>query len=229
MRLPNDTQRHSIYGQTGSGKTVAGLWALERRSFDKKPWFILDFKGDPTIKRIPRLEEIKVSSSPPKHAGLYVVRPFPHETGDITQFLWKIWDRGKTGLFVDEAYMLGKTNKAYNSLLTQGRSKHVPIIALSQRPSWLSPFQMSESDFHQVFHIAKPDDFKNLQEWIPPLLPTRRDYHSQYYDVSKGTLDYLLPVPDEEEILDRFDLKMRRPIRHFSGLFSVPDKERKRA
>lgn len=216
MRLANDTQRHAIYGQAGSGKTVAGLWALERRSFDKRPWFILDYKGDPTIKRIPRLERVDPLHAPTKHPGLYVMRPFPGD--NIDAWLWQVWDRGKTGLFVDEGYMLGRFNKPFNAILTQGRSKRIPVIALSQRPSWLSPFLMSEADFHQVMHVQNPDDFKKLQQWIPGVQPTRRNFHSQYYDVATGELEYLKPVPDEEEILDRFDRKVPRRIHHFRGL-----------
>lgn len=218
FRLPNDTQRHAIYGQTGSGKTVAGLWALEKRSFVSKPWYIFDFKADPTIKRIPRLEEIDIRSPPPKQPGLYVTRPFPGEDAEVTHFLWQVWDKGKRGLFVDEGYMFGRFNKAWNAILTQGRSKRIPVIALSQRPSWLSPFLMSESDFHQVMHVQKPEDVKLLSSWIPGLQPTRRDFHSQYYDVAKGELTRLQPVPDEEEILDRFDVKMPRKIKLFSEL-----------
>lgn len=219
MRLPNDSQRLNIYGQTGSGKTVAGLWHLEKRNFLRLPWMMFDFKRDPTIARIPRLEEIDVNSSPPKQPGVYVVRPLPGvEDDQVTNMLWKIWDRGKTGVFADEAYMFGRLNKAYNSILTQGRAKRIPVIACSQRPSWLSPFQMSEAEFHQVMHIQKPEDVKTLKSWIPGLQPTKRDFHSQYFDVVRGQLDYLLPVPDEEEILDRFGSKMPHRVHHVTGL-----------
>ena len=44
-----------IYGKTGSGKTVVGLWALEKRSFLRKPWVIIDYKRDKIIRQIPRL------------------------------------------------------------------------------------------------------------------------------------------------------------------------------
>src|SRR5579862_5410488 len=104
MRLANDTQRHAIYGQTGSGKTVAGLWALEKRGWDKRPWTIFDFKGDPLIGRIPRLEEIDIRAAPPKHRGLYVVRPLPGDDKEVADYMWRVWEKGKHGLFVDEGY-----------------------------------------------------------------------------------------------------------------------------
>ena len=218
MRLPNDTQRVAIYGQTGSGKTVAGLWHLEKRSWLRRPWIIFDTKRDPTIARIPRLEEIDVNKPPPKKAGLYVTRPRPDQEAEVTQLMWRIWHNEKTGLFIDEGYMIGRFNKAFNAILTQGRSKQVPVIGLSQRPSWLSPFFMSEMDFHQVLHVQNPADVQRLQEWIPGLRPTQRNYHSQYYDVASGDLTYLKPVPPEAELLDRFDKKMPKRVRVFSNL-----------
>lgn len=230
MRLPDDTQRHMIYGKTGSGKTVVGLWALEKRNFLSRPWFVLDFKRDPTIKRIPRLVEVDIRDKPTKHPGLYVVRPMPGDEEEVTSFLWKVWQRENTGLFIDEGYMVGRFNKALAAILTQGRSKHIPMIGLSQRPSWLSPFWMSEADFHQVMYVTRPTDVKALREWIPGWTPAQtQDYTSQYFDVSNNDLTYLRPVPSEDEILDRFDLKMPRRVRLFIGLVgNVPASRRKR-
>jgi hypothetical protein len=230
MKIPNDSQHLSIYGQTGSGKTDAGLWHLEQRSFTRRPWYIFDFKGDPTISQISRLEEIDIRHKPPKQPGLYVTRPIPdHDESAVVKFLWEIWREGKRGIFVDEAYMMGRFNKAFDTIMVQGRAIHVPVIALSQRPSWLGRFQMSETSFHQVMHIQNPRDVKTLQEWIPGLQPTQRDYHSQYYDVARGTLEYLRPVPHHDEVLDRFDHKMPRRVRLFRGLERNTISSRKRA
>lgn len=230
MRLPRDDQHLTIYGQNGSGKTDAGLWHLEQRSFLRMPWYIFDWKGDPTIAQIPRLDEIDIRHEPPKRAGLYVVRPIPeHDEKYVSQFLWRIWDKGKRGLFVDEAYMMGRYNKAYDTIMVQGRALRIPVIALSQRPSWLSRFQMSETTFHQVMHLQNPVDVKRLQEWIPGLKPTRRDYHSQYYDTVRGSLEQLAPVPHHDEVLNRFDAKMPRRVPVFRGLASNSTAPRKRA
>lgn len=230
FKLPNDSQHLSIYGQNGSGKTVVGLWHLEQRNFHTMPWILFDFKGDPTIRDIPRLEEIDVRSHPPKHKGLYVVRPIPdHDEQHLSRFLWRIWDRGKTGIMNDEAYMMGRFNKAYDTIMVQGRALRIPVIALSQRPSWLSRFQMSEASYHQVLHLQNPRDVKTLQEWIPGLAPTRRDYRSQYYSTLTGELIQLEPVPHEDEILNRFDMKMLRRVPLFRGIASNSSKPRRRA
>jgi len=226
VRLPNDTQRHAIYGKTGSGKTVAGLWALEKRSWDRMPWIIVDFKRDPTIARIPRLEEVDIDSKPPKQAGLYVVRPLPQSSDEVDDYLWKVWKRGRTGMMFDEGYMVGRFSKPFNAILTQGRSLRLPVITLSQRPSWLSPFLMSEADFHQVFYLQRPSDLKIIREWMPITRELRPDYTSHYYDVSRNKLTYLKPVPEEDEILNRFDLHMPRRTRLFRGITSQARRSR---
>lgn len=228
MRFPNDTQRHMIYGMTGSGKTVAGLWALEKRNFQARPWVILDFKRDGTIARIPRLEEIDIRSKIPKQPGLYVTRPLPNSDDDVDQFLWRIWEKMKTGLFIDEGYMINRFSKAYSAILTQGRSLRIPVIGLSQRPSWLNAFHMSEADFHQVFYMQNPADVKKVMEWVPYSGQMEKNFHSYYFDVSKAKLEYLGPVPDEDEILNRFDLKMPRRLHLFKGITVNAQRARKR-
>jgi hypothetical protein len=226
MNFPRDNQRHTIYGKTGSGKTVAGLWALEKRSWDKIPWIILDIKRDQTIAQIPRLEEIDIERAPPKQRGLYVTRPVPQSDDHIDRFLWDVWKRGNIGLMVDEGYMINRFSKPWQAVLTQGRSLRIPVITLTQRPSWVSPFLMSETDYHQAFFLQAPADVDKLAEWNVPV-PPHQDYSSWYYDVPKNLWTRLAPVPDEQEILDRFDRKMPRRIRMLHGLASnVPRRRR---
>ena len=216
MKFPDDTQRHAIVGRTGSGKTQAALWALQKRSYTAMPWIIIDYKGDSGIAKIPGLKEINVNRAPPKHAGLYVVRPFPDVDDEaLDNMMWKIWANGKTGVFLDEGYMISRYNKAYRALLTQGRSKRIPIITLSQSPAWISPFIFRESEFIQMFHLQTPADKQRMGEFIPGADPSALDkYHSYYFNVLDYELTHLSPVPKLGEILDRFDQK-RPPKRWF--------------
>lgn len=215
MRLPNDTERHAILGMTGSGKTLFGLYSLQKRSYHRMPWIIVDYKGDPSIAQIPHVNQIDVRDKPPRTRGLYVVRPLPHENDEIEELLWNVWKRGKTGLFFDEAYMIGRYSKALRAILTQGRAKKIPVITLSQQPVWISPFVLSEADFISAFYLHKPADVKTVRDFIPGavanMLPR---FHSYYYDVKANRRDFLAPCPDEAEILERFDHKPGR-IRYF--------------
>lgn len=216
FRLPADDQRHVIYGKTGSGKTVAGLWALEKRSFDRKPWIIFDTKRDSHIAKIPRLEEIDFRRNAPTKPGLYVVRPMPGD--DFEGLLWSIWENESTGVFIDESYMIPRFSKAHDALQTQGRSKDIPIISLTQRPSWLSRFVMDSCDFHQVFFVQRPADIQTIREWVPgSAVPSRQDHTSVYYDVPDITLTKLSPVPPISEILTRFNDKMPRRAKLMRG------------
>lgn len=213
MRFPADTDRHSIFGMTGSGKTVFALWCLSRRSYPTMPWIIIDFKCDENIAAIPGLKEISITAKPPKHPGLYVVRPMPHEEEEVDAFLWRIWERGRTGVYIDEGYMIGRFNKALRAILTQGRSKRIPVITLSQRPAWISPFILSESEFISTFFLHTKADVDRVREWVPGVREMPRDFCSYYWSVKDRELQYLAPVPPMAEILNRFDL--RRPRRRF--------------
>jgi hypothetical protein len=204
--LPNDTQHLLELGRTGSGKTVAGLWHLSQRSFDTKPWVIFDTKGDENIEKIGRIDGVKhirLSDNLSKN-GLHIVRPRPNQQEEIDAFLWRVHQRNNVGLYFDEGYMVGKSD-ALDALLTQGRSKRIPIIILSQRPAWLSRFCFSEASFYQVFQLIDRRDRVTVQQFIPK---DRADmdiplpaYNSLWYDVKQDRALQFSPVPPSDAIL----------------------------
>jgi hypothetical protein len=207
-RLPTDATRHMIVGMTGSGKTQAGVYALSKRSFDKMPWTIIDFKRDKLINKIPRVEEYDYTQRKlPKAPGLYVVRPDPRDDDELMeQFLFRIWDQEKHGFFLDEGYMIKHHSKGLRALLTQGRSKRTPGILLSQRPAYVSPFLLSESEFIQAFSLRNPNDLDRMHKTIYTKdMPAHKSYKSLWYDVEMNKLTTLAPVPPMAEILSRFD------------------------
>lgn len=218
MRLPNDTERHAIYGMTGSGKTHFALYCLSFRSFDRMPWIIIDFKRDPLIAEIPGLTEIHIDDKLPKRSGLYVVRPEPSDvdSGAITAWLYRVWKQERIGLYLDEGYMIRKLDPGLRTVLTQGRSKRLPMIILSQRPAWVCPFIQSESEFKSIFYLQNPADVQRVSEWLPPQsgidIPSLPKRHSYWYSVADRDLKLFGPCPGETEIMQRFDA--RRP-RHF--------------
>jgi len=223
FQFPTDQQRLTIVGATGSGKTVAAMWQLSHRDFDRKPWMIYNFKHDELIDGINGAQHIGVDAPPPERPGIYVVHPHPAQTDAVDAQMWAIWEREDIGVYVDEGFMIGRNSTGFRALLTQGRSKHIPLITLSQRPVWMDRFVFTESEFLQVFRLQHRMDTKKMEEFIPnpnvdrappnnkhPLETRLPEYWSYYYDVGRDRLEKMRPTPDADAILDTIDLKLRR-------------------
>jgi hypothetical protein len=212
INWPNDSQHLTVVGRTGTGKTHAGMWHLSGRNFVTKPWVILDTKGDEFIEEIGEFRNVKELSlkDVPGKKGLHIVRPLPHQKPQLDAFLWKIWARGRCGIFCDEGYML-KGIPAFDTLLTQGRSKKIPLIILAQRPAWISRFVFSEASFYQIFDLNDQRDWDTIGEVIPldrlPFDPQEAlaDHGSLWYDVKARRCSVFSPVPPRDAILETFE------------------------
>lgn len=209
--LPNESERIAIVGRTGSGKTQAAIWQLSRRDWDKKPWVIFNFKGDALIDDLPGTQDLDIRAAAPKNPGLYIVRPLPDEKEEVDSFLFRCWKQENIGLYADEGYMLTGL-KYFRACLTQGRSKHIPMIVLSQRPRWIDTFVWSESDYLQAFHLTREDDRDTIETHIPGYTRARLEpYWSLWHDEKRNQTLKLQPVPTADELLRTF--KDRLPNR----------------
>lgn len=192
IRLPTKNHRLIIVGKTGSGKTLAGLWHLGMadRSI---PWVIIDYKKDASIAALnPEPFDPRANLEAGK---LYRYAPLPNDP-NVEGLLWTLWERGNVGVFVDESYMLPNAGEAMNAILTQGRSKCIPVIALTQRPVFVPRFFFSEADFFQTFWLNDQRDRKTVTSFQPEAVNERLPpFHSYYYDVGNDALNVMLPVP----------------------------------
>ncbi len=203
---PNHRQRVAIMGRTGSGKTQFGAFMLSRAPFTKQPYVIVDYKGDDLLNASERIREIGFNDVP-RHPGLYIIKPQPSQDDRVEKWLWNIWRRENIGLYFDESYMLPKGSEAFQAILTQGRSKNIPAICLTQRPSWISRFVFTEADYYAAFHLNDARDRQTVSAFMPPgTMDTRLPkYSSMWYDVGRDALFQLQPVPDADTILNQIE------------------------
>jgi DNA helicase HerA-like ATPase len=213
VRLPNQTQRTAVLGRTGSGKSIFSLWLLSKQQFNI-PWYIIDYKIEKEIARIPKrqLIEKSVTDNLSKKPGLFIVRPLPTDESAVEDFMWRVWEQGRTGIFIDEAHML-PDKAAFQALLTQGRSKRIPMIVVSQRPVWVSRFVFSEADFYAVFHLNDRRDHATVESFVPVDLDRPLpQFHCYWHDVAKNETVILSPVPEPTILRERIADKVPRPL-----------------
>ena len=166
-RLPQSDDRIAILGKTGSGKTVAGLWHLSKQDIDRRVWVVIDFKGDDNINSIEKAQDIDYTTDLSKlKPGIYILRVMPDEEEELDAWFVKVWETENIGVMVDEGFMVGQRSRGFNMCLIQGRSKHITMIVLSQRPVWMSRYVLCEASFIQAFSLNDRDDTKSVKRFV---------------------------------------------------------------
>jgi hypothetical protein len=207
FRLPRDDEHVAVLGRNGSGKTQFATWMLSERSWPTKPWIILNTKGERLFDDIPHAEKYDIEDRIPRQAGVYVARPIiadKHDQARLDDFYRRVWDRQKTGVFVDEGYV-STGLKWFRAILTQGRSRNCPMMVLAQRPVWIDRFVWSEASQFIAFHLNLMDDKDTAAKMIPNYgrvkLPP---FHSLWHNVKTDETLGLTPCPDRDTILQQF-------------------------
>jgi hypothetical protein len=202
FRFPGGDSRTCCIGATGTGKTTCGAWLLSHQRFDKRPWIIVDFKRESLFDLIgfPPIRPIELSAKPPRKPGLYLVSPRPDQDEALEAWLWRVWERENTGLFVDEASLM-PDRAAFRAILQQGRSKRIPVIACTQRPVDVKRGLFSEASYFCIYRMADKRDYRTVEGFVPadlslPVPP----YHWHWYDVQRNTLLHMGPVPKQTVI-----------------------------
>lgn len=206
--LPQTDERVGILGRTGSGKTHFAITMLSYMPIDQMPFIVLNFKNDDFIDSIPHAKHIAIGDVP-NEPGVYIQHPI-NDDEKLEELYWQIWKQGNCGLFVDELLLVDKWSAGYRALLTQGRSKNIPMIYLSQRPVDINRFNFSEASHMVMFDLNHYKDRSIVAEYMPIDKKRRLDNHSSdWYDVNRNKLFQVQPAPGREIILARFDEKLR--------------------
>jgi len=224
FRLPRTDEHLAILGCTGSGKTTLAAWTLSKMPFDRMPYICVDYKGDDLLAQIDRLKEIGLTENIPDKPGLYVVRPLPSDSDTMENWLWKIWSRGNTGLYIDEAYLL-PNKEAIKNILAQGRSLRIPGIFASQRPVDVPRSIFTEAAHIAVFRLNDDRDRATVREFTPQgMIPKKGgmrlpDFHAFWYNVKDHKSDdpapwfVLSPVPTADIIVQRINDRLSPQVR----------------
>ncbi|SRR6266700_683939 len=226
FRLPRTDEHCAILGCTGSGKTTLAMWTLSKAPFDRMPYIAIDYKNDDLLAQIGRIKELDLSDPIPERPGLYVVRPLPSDIDEMEKWLWRVWEKGTTGLYIDEAYLL-PNKEAIKNILAQGRSLRIPVIAASQRPVDVPRSIFTEASHIVVFRLNDDRDKKTVREFTPKFMmfspggEERRlpDYHSFWYSVKDHSAGdprpyhILSPVPKAKKIVETINERLAPDFR----------------
>lgn len=216
FRTPTVKDRVANIGRTGSGKTHKALWDLSHADLEHYPYYIVNYKRDELLNSIPRVKDVALGDTPDE-PGLYQVHPRPEvDDSAVENWLWKIHAKGNRGILFDEAYNVPDKG-ALRSILTQGRTLHIPVLANTQRPAWVSRFVFSEADYITVFYLTDRDDELKVERFLPrgSLKNRLPDYHFHWYDVKQDHLFRVKPVPSAGEILETISAKLQPKRRWF--------------
>jgi len=223
---PREDEHALIVGRNGTGKTQFGVYVLSQHDL-RRPWVILDAKGDELINSLPFTTEIDFKTVP-DDGGLHLLKIGPHVMDETDDFLWRVWETGDIGIMVDEGYMVPSWEKsAYEAILTQGRALKIPTINLSQRPVMINRFSISEASHIVAFHLNDKKDRQRVGEYTPPdftdwipddFAPFNKEgrlppFHARWYAVKPDARYVLTPVPDADTIRSIFAQKLAPPPR----------------
>ncbi len=214
FRWPRTDQHSTLIGMNGSGKSVFAAHMVSCAPLNHMPYILIDYKDEELFNAVDRVRYLDFKDVP-KEPGFYVLKAEPSKDDDrVNEFLYRQLKAEKRGLIYDEGFSIPNKG-AMETIYMQGRSKHVPVITLTQRPSWLTRYAFTENSYLCYFRLTDKEDQKTIRRWLPDNDPvwdfkqTLPKYHARWYDNAQNASWILKPAPSPEDILERFDTKLR--------------------
>lgn len=193
--FPSADDRALIVGQTGSGKTHFAKWLLTKLN---RPVVVYDTKHERGFDDFAIISHnIKSALNAARRHSISVYRPPSDRIADLNMLnsdleYHFLYGSGVTA-YIDEIYSFHKTLNpvlGLRRLLTQGRSKDIGVIMSTQRPSQISTFSLSESDYFYIFTLNNEKDVDKLDGYIPGLndvlMPKKGSYQFHFYNAAKS-------------------------------------------
>ena len=208
--LPSYSDRIAIIGATGTGKTVAAIYHLSMMDLRARPWVIVDLKDEEHINAIERAKHVGLDYVlKDKDRGIFIVHPRTKDEEAVNDLLEQVYQRKNTGLYMDEPD-LANNSDAFVDILRKGRTRRIPVIALSQRPVDVSRYVFSEASYIRVYYLNDDRDWDTVSAFTPFDGETEfPQYHSLYYKVgNKENVWQLKPAPPVEESLEKIDAQL---------------------
>lgn len=206
-------KRAAVAGRTGSGKSTLARWLLER---SPGHWLILNPKWTKAYSALPDSNTIQGINMKKLDKSLTdyrftILNPTPQQSGadnldDLVAYLHATYEN--IGLCVDELYTMHKNGQAGAGLigwLTRGRELKQSFLGLTQRPSWVSKFLFSESDFVGEMSLNLQEDRKRMYEITgqPAMLDKLPPRQWLWYDAEADdiTLYGAVPMPQRKSVV----------------------------
>ena len=193
--FPSADDRALIVGQTGSGKTHFAKWLITKLN---RPVIIYDTKHERGFDDFAIISDnIRAALNVAKRHGISIYRPSSDKIANLdslnSDLEYHFLNGSGITAYIDELYSFHKTLNpvlGLRRLLTQGRSKDIGLIMSTQRPSQISTFSLSESDFFYIFTLTNEKDIAKLDGYIPGLndvsMPKKGSYQFYFYNVAKS-------------------------------------------
>ena len=164
------------------------------------------------------MRPLRLNQMPGKR-GLYRLHVRPGQEDELEDWLWKIWERGNVGIFVDEVSLVPQKH-AFKAILRQGRSKLIPVIACTQRPVDCDREVFTEAQYRSFFGLEDARDYQVIRglfggQDIKDQAVRLKRHWSLWYDVKQKQLSMLKPCPSPATVAA--DLKRVAPYNWFLG------------
>lgn len=181
MNIFQPGKRVFIAGKTGSGKTTLA----EKIAIQQRNLIVLDTKHQIDLGeryKICTTKDVIKYSYDNNYDGI-IIRPSATEIDSSLYFdnIFKwIYERENTQIYIDEILMIVKSHLNYpkylRALYTQGRSKNIGIMTLSQRPSGIPLWILSETDTFIKFQLQLNKDTMRMSEFMGNTVIEYKDY-----------------------------------------------------